>query len=806
MGPSIPGSIGAVVALLLVLAVEGSSLPPSQVHSVLRLQRLLGYPSALAHIDSNATQGLDLCGIPPSPVFNLSCNSSAGSFSSTIVSIQILGNATSLSRDFSMETLGNLLSALPELEILGLVHLGLWGSIPPKLDHLQSLRVLDLSENSISGALPDRLRALSRLEILQLKDNRLNGTLPGWIGELRSLRELDLSNNAITGKLPKSLFSSRRNRLERLVVSHNDFSGNLPDWSSDSLLVYFNAGANHIGPAFPKFGYGGLLQSLLLGQNDITGGIPRDAAARLGGVRTMDLSYNELHGMPPAALFRLGHIETLALNGNQFLGVLPYNLSLSPSLALLDLSSNFFTGRVPASFLGSGGSVVVRFGKNCFATRVQQQYTRSHCDAAARKRAAASAAGASTPDSHDLAIIAGIVGGGIALVGAVAVFLCVLLRCLRQQKDDKPVQYAASSCADTASIGVPSDLLSNARYLSQSIRLGVHSTSHNRVFSVPELEEATANFSLENLIGEGQHGKVFKGKLHDGTVAAVKCLTLDSRQDMRQLKIHVELLVKIRHRHLVGYIGYSLDNVIDGATQCRKLYLVSEYIDNGTLRNHLSKAEGREVLSWSQRLAAAIGAGRGIQYLHTGVVPGIFNNDVNITNVLMDQNCVAKFTDFGLFCFQCKTSSSVLLFRKLASDKTDVYNFGFILLEILLGKPPTIEDSKSSVHPKEMLQTEHVPRYEVVDPAIIGNCVAESLTTVLEIAAKCLSEEPSSRPSMEDVLWNLQYAAQVQDRVSGECSEELPYVSPPRSRFNRQAIRTSGITNRKNESGPEFLR
>jgi serine/threonine protein kinase len=159
-----------------------------------------------------------------------------------------------------------------------------------------------------------------------------------------------------------------------------------------------------------------------------------------------------------------------------------------------------------------------------------------------------------------------------------------------------------------------------------------------------EILEATHNFDTELLIGEGGFGKVYKGTLPDGTKVAVKRSDPKHGQGLPEFETEISVLSKIRHRHLVSLKGYCEEE--------SEMILVYEYVEKGTLRDHLydlkENPKRSSKLSWKQRLEICIGSAKGLHYLHTSSTGGIIHRDVKSTNILLNENYVAKVADFGL--------------------------------------------------------------------------------------------------------------------------------------------------------------
>ncbi|KAL5755226.1 hypothetical protein ACOSP7_023446 [Xanthoceras sorbifolium] len=469
-------------------------------------------------------------------------------------------------------------------------------------------------------------------------------------------------------------------------------------------------------------------------------------------ITELDLSSRNLKGSIPPSITKLIHLKKLNLSYNHFTKEIP-PFPASSVLRSVDLRHNDLMGSLPESLTLLPHLTTLYFGcnphleKDLPSTFNSSRLTTDHgmCGSQRSKRKG---------------IIIGTVAGGSFLL---TVAVGIALVCHRQK-------FVSREKLD----GRLYPMTKNVVFSIPSIDDAVRSISI-QAFSLENLETATHKY--KTLIGEGGFGSVYRGTLSDGQEVAVKVRSSTSTQGTREFENELNLLSAIRHENLVPLLGYCCDN--------DQQILVYPFMSNGSLQDRLyGEAAKRKILDWPTRLSIALGAARGLLYLHTFPVRSVIHRDVKSSNILLDQSMCAKVADFGFskYAPQEGDSGASLEVRGTAgyldpeyystqhlSAKSDVFSFGVVLLEIISGREPL------NIHrPRnEWSLVEWAKPYireskidEIVDPSIKGGYHAEAMWRMVEVALACIEPFSAYRPCMADIVRELEDALIIENNAS----------------------------------------
>ncbi|RWR77865.1 Protein kinase domain-containing protein [Cinnamomum micranthum f. kanehirae] len=332
-------------------------------------------------------------------------------------------------------------------------------------------------------------------------------------------------------------------------------------------------------------------------------------------------------------------------------------------------------------------------------------------------------------------------------------------------------------------------------YVYRHIRPNVtkHAMAKNAVFSMPSMDDfklspiciqifslqciETATCKYKTMIGEGGFGSVYRGTLLHGQEVAVKVRSATSTQGTREFENELNLLSAIQHENLVPLLGYCCEN--------DQQILVYPFMSNGSLQDRLyGEAAKRKPLDWQTRLSIALGAARGLLYLHSFAGRCVIHRDVKSSNILLDHSMCAKVADFGFskYAPQEGDSGVSLEVRGTAgyldpeyystqqlSAKSDVFSFGVVLLEIISGREPlNIHRPRNEWSLVEWAKTfiREARIEEIVDPTIKAGYHAEAMWRVVEVALACIETFSAYRPCMDDIVRELEDAFIIENNAS----------------------------------------
>ncbi|RID53077.1 hypothetical protein BRARA_G00501 [Brassica rapa] len=492
--------------------------------------------------------------------------------------------------------------------------------------------------------------------------------------------------------------------------------------SENSVIRVDLGNANLSGQLVPQLRHLPSLQYLELYSNNITGEIPEELGD-LAELVSLDLYMNKISGPIPSSLGKLEKLKFLRLNNNKLSGEIPRSLT-NVSLQVLDIANNGLSGDIPVN-----GSFTlftpISFANNSLRPLPDPPSTSN-----------------SPPQpppgkKTTTAIAIGAAAGAAILCAGPAIALAWWLR----------------SKAQDRFVDVPGEE-------DPEVHLG-----QLRRFSLRELLVATDNFSNKNVLGRGGFGKVYKGRLANGKLVAVKRLKEERTMGGElQFQTEVEIISLAVHRNLLRLHGFCM-------TPTERL-LVYPYMCNGSVASCLREShEGNPALDWPKRKHIALGAARGLAYLHDHCDQKIIHRDVKAANILLDENFEAVVGDFGLAKLMNYNESHVTtavrgtighiapeyLSTGKSSEKTDVFGYGVMLLELITGQKAfdlarlaNDDDIMLLDWVKEVLKEKKLE--SLVDAGLEGKYVDKEVEQLIQMALLCTQSSSLERPNMSEVV------------------------------------------------------
>ncbi|KAM3307589.1 receptor-like kinase TMK3 [Capsicum chacoense] len=710
---------------------------------------------------------------------------------------------------------------LPSLTALKLSYNRLTGKIPDSFrdSMLQILWLNNQDSPGMTGPI-DIIGTMDQLMLLWLQGNSFSGPIPDTIGGLNSLKELNFNGNQLVGLIPQGLANLN---LSALDLNNNKLMGPIPKFRAANATYSSNSFCQTTPgvPCAPQvntlldilggWNYPTNLASEWSGNDPCTGSWLGFSCNSKGQVTIVNLQNKNLTGTLSPSLANLDSLLEVHLKGNSLHGRVPTNLTELKFLRLLDLSGNNFDPplpkfRVSVKVITDGNSHLVgnvtvvapppgispvpplshspkpsREIPSESPSPTDNQPTISDTPPSPGKSSGSGSKAPSgtkelaTSKSHVKTMIITVVSATFMVLAVLAVVLFFKSRRKREKdsgatvihpKDpfdqdhivkiavlEDPMIYTAQSGTSTTTSGGTEG--------SQVIEIG------KLVISTQDLRRVTNNFAPENELGRGGFGVVYKGVIEDGIQIAVKRMesAIINSKALEEFQAEIAVLSKVRHRHLVSLLGYSIEG--------NERLLVYEYMSKGALSRHLFrwKILNLEPLSWTKRLNIALDVARGMEYLHNLAHQSFIHRDLKSSNILLDDDFRAKVSDFGLVKLAPDKERSVATrlagtFGYLAPEyavtgkvttKIDVFSFGVVLMELVTGLTALdehrSEETRYLVEWFWQIKSNKENLLASVDPALdVMEDIHKSICTMAELAGHCTARDPNHRPDMSHVV------------------------------------------------------
>ncbi|KAK3138226.1 hypothetical protein QOZ80_5AG0366080 [Eleusine coracana subsp. coracana] len=733
------------------------SIPPG-IWSLPKLQIMYLYSNSLSGdvvVGNNGTMGATSL-----IELDISENQLTGTIPESFGSLMNVRVLNLFSNNFSGEIPASL-AGLRSVVIMKLFYNKLTGPLPAELGkHSPVLRDIQIDGNDISGPIPAGICDNRALWILSASGNRLNGSIPASLATCPALISLQLQDNRLSGEVPPELWTETK-LITLLLQDNGGLTGTLPDklfWNLTRLFLDNNRFTGPVPASATR------LQKFHAANNSFSGDIPKAFPAGMGMLQELDLSLNRLSGAIPPSIASLNDLTQMNFSGNRLTGEIPPTIGSMPVLTLLDLSSNQLSGAIPPA-LGSLRVNQLNLSSNqltgeipaAFATAAYEQSFAGNpnlCTSTRQLLTGVRACGAtSSPDRVSPGLRAGLLAAGAALLVLIAGLAFLAARDIKRRK--------------------------------RNLAAAAEEEWKLTPFQPLEFSEAALlrGLSDDNLVGKGGSGRVYRvayaNRARGGTVAVKRVWTgakLDTTLE-REFEAEVGILGHIRHTNIV--------KLLCCLSRAETKLLVYEYMDYGSLDKWLHghkwvardggvatttrvPSVRRAPLDWPARVRVAVGAARGLCYMHHECSPPIVHRDVKSSNILLDSELNAKVADFGLARMLAEagkpdTVSAVAGtfgymapecgYTRKVNEKVDVYSFGVVLLELTTGREANDGGEHGSL-------AQWAWRYlqsgksiaDAADKCVRNAGYGDEIEAVFKLGIICTGAQPATRPTMKDVL------------------------------------------------------
>ncbi|GMY34910.1 protein STRUBBELIG-RECEPTOR FAMILY 7 isoform X1 [Fagus crenata] len=619
----------------------------------------------------------------------------------------------------------------------------------------------------------------SHVTEIKLSGLGLSGSMGFQLDRLKSLTILDMSNNNFGGGIPYQLPPN----LQQLNLANDNFNGGVPySISLMTSLKYLNISHNQL-------------------QNQLG-----DMFGQLSSLSTLDFSFNSLSGDLPTSFSSLSSMTSMYLQNNQFTGSI--NVLANLPLENLNVENNQFNGWIPEQLQ----SINLHKDGNSWNSGAAPPPPPGTPPASKPNPNHKSSGNNSPSDAVGGSNKSGIGGGGIAgivisivVVGAIVAFFLMKKRKSRtslsdiEKLDNQPfAPLASNEVQEMKSIQSSSTVNTKAFDTAASLNLTFDTTPSINLrpppidrhksfdeddfskkpivakkayaapinvtsYSVADLQMATGSFSVENLLGEGSFGRVYRAQFDDGKVLAVKKIDSSALRSefSEEFTEMVSNISQLHHQNVTELVGYCSEH--------GQHLLVYEFHKNGSLHEFLHLSDDyNQPLTWNSRVKIALGTARALEYLHEVCSPSLVHKNIKSANILLDAELNPHLSDSGLSSLVPITDQALnqnagsgysapeVAMSGQYNLKSDVYSFGVVMLELLSGRKPFDSSRPRSEQSLVRWATPQLHDIDALgkmaDPALKGLYPVKSLSRFADVIALCVQPEPEFRPPMSEVV------------------------------------------------------